>query len=260
MKRFTKISLGIAGFFTSVAIICVVIALAMGFTSHDFVQMMRDGRFSIQMGDGEIHIFGIKEKEILEFDWDFFEDEDLGESEYEDDQIYDIKGEYTNLEVEFGAGQLEIYYADVANIQIVKKDVTGFELKTDEERKTICIEGGLHVNSREDAKLTIILPRETSFEKVDLEVGAGQATIYGLIVDKLEVEVGAGQAIIEMAGSEKDYSYKVSCGIGNVEIGNHSFGGFGANQSVQQDRTDKKIEVDCGIGEVIIRFNEDSIV
>ena len=241
MKRFTKISLGIAGFFTSVAIICAVIALAMGFTSHDFVQMMRDGRFSIQMGDGEIHIFGIKEKEILEFDWDFFEDEDLGESEYEDDQIYDIKGEYTNLEVEFGAGQLEIYYADVANIQIVKKDVTGFELKTDEERKTICIEGGLHVNSREDAKLTIILPRETSFEKVDLEVGAGQA-------------------IIEMAGSEKDYSYKVSCGIGNVEIGNHSFGGFGANQSLQQDRIDKKIEVECGIGEVIIRFNEDSIV
>lgn len=260
MKLFTKISLGIAGFFVSVAIVCTLIAFGMGFSTRDFIQMAQDGKFSIQMGNGKIQIFGIEEKEIFELDWDFFDDEEKNEFELSDGQIYDVMDEIVNLEVEFGAGQLEIYYDDVANIQIQKEDVVGFELKTNKASKTLSIEGGLRANSNEGAKLVIIVPKNYSFEKVDLEVGAGQATIKGLIVDSLDVEVGAGQANVEIDGAESDYSYKVSCGIGNVVIGNRSFGGLGANESVQQDGSAGKIDVECGIGEVIIRFIEDSIL
>jgi hypothetical protein len=33
-------------------------------------------------------------------------------------------------------------------------------------------------------------------------------------------------------------------------------GGIGADQSIEKNDTDKKIQVECGIGEVIIKFAE----
>ena len=298
MKLFTKISLGIAVFFTGVAIICSLIALAMGFSARDFIKMAQDGKFSIQVEDGKIEIFGYKTNQIFELDWDFFDDKDENELTFVDGQTYDVVGEYENLEAKFGAGHLEIYYDDVENIQIKKEDVAGFELKTDEGKKTISIEGGLYSNMDDGATLIIIVPREYLFqnveleigasqanisdlcasymditigagqanindldaEKIELEVGAGQAMLKGLEIKNIEVEAGLGQVDIEIAGSEKDYCYNVNCGIGNVVIGNRSFGGIGANQSIQQDGAVGKIEVECGIGEVVIRFMEEKNV
>ena len=258
MKLFTKISLGIAAFFAVVAVVCSLLAIAMGFSAGDFIKMTQDGKFSIEMGDGKLQIFGFKEGENFEFDWDF-SDDDEG-LEFEDGESYDVTGEYKNLDIEFGAGQLEIYYADIENIQVLKSDIKGFELKTNETSKTLSIEAGLNTNANEGAKLVILVPRGTSFKKVDLEVGAGQAIIKELMVESLDVEVGAGQVEIELAGFEKDYSYDVNCGIGNVVIGDTSLGGFGANSSVDQDGAKGKINVECGVGEVIIRFVKDSII
>lgn len=253
MKLFTKICLGLAGFFASVAAICMIIAFAMGFTTNDFIRMTEEGKFSISIGDGELRIFDFVEKEIIKTD----KDTDVKvDTDSDGEKTYTISEEYKYLDIEFGAGKLDIYYDDVESIQIKKANVVGFELKTDETSNTLSIEGGLDSNGDSDAVLTIIIPKDYRFEEVELEIGAGQANVTGLKVNTLDVAVGAGQVNIQINGSEKDYTYNVECGIGNVVIGDRSFGGIGANQNVQQDGSVGKINVECGIGEVRIKFAE----
>lgn len=291
MKLFTKICLGLASFFASIAVICMIIAFAMGFTTNDFIRMTEEGKFSISIGDGELRIFDFVEKEIIKTD----KDSDVKvDTDSDGEKTYTISEEYKYLDVEFGAGKLDIYYDDVESIQIKKENVVGFELKTDETSNTLSIEGGLDSNVDSDVALTIIIPNDYRFEEVELEigasqanikgltadridiamgagqanisdlnmkemkleVGAGQAEVKGLTVETLDVEAGLGQVNIEVNGSEKDYTYNVECGIGNVVIGDRSFGGIGANQNIQQDGSVGKINVECGIGEVRIKFVE----
>lgn len=295
MKLFTKICLGLAGFFVGVAAICVIIAFAMGFTTSDFIRMAEEGKFSIKLEDGELRIFDFKEEELIKIDSDMLVDDDVKvDTDSDGEKTYTISEEYSYLDVEFGAGELDIYYDDVESIQVKKENIAGFELKTDETSNTLSIEGGLNSDMDSDATLTIIIPRDFRFEEVELEIGASQANIEGLLADKIDIAIGAGQANIsdlnikemklevgagqadvtgltvetldveagmgqvniEVNGSEKDYSYNVECGIGNVVIGDRSFGGIGANQNIQQDGSVGKINVECGIGEVRIKFTE----
>lgn len=272
MKKFTKVMLIIAGVLASVGVICVVVAFAMGLTTNHFIKMIQDGRFSFDAGDFHIS---------YDDDWkDDFEGETLG-TENEDGESVDgeIREVCANIDLEFGAGILEISYADVDYIQVKQTNVP--ELKVSVKNDTLVIrdETNIHVDidGVEDRRLTILIPREMELEDVELEigaskadisnicakalkleVGAGQANIADLNVEKLDVNAGVGQVNIELNGVQNEYNYRVECGIGHVVVGKSSYSGLGSEDDVKFEGATKEINVECGIGEVRIEFQDEA--
>lgn len=285
MKLFTKIALGIAGFFASIALICGIIAFSMGLTTDKFMDMVNRGAFSIEFGDDNvISFFGTG-------DVRWYDDEDAYVGG-ENSKI--IEQDCRNLELEYGAGQLEIYYGDVSDVQVDSKNVHGLKITVggEEGEETLYIEGGLNVTDASDSKLVIILPKEMQFEHVDMELGASQADIDGLLAEEIDLSVGAGQANIanvntrildmevgageagvtnltvwnlnlevgvgeanvQVNGAENDFNYRIECGVGEVVVGNKSYGGLGAEQTIKNQESSYMIDIECGIGSVDVQF------
>lgn len=289
MKKFTKVMLILAGVLTSIGVLCMVLAFAMGLTTDHFVKLIQDGHFSFDEGD--LHIsFGD--------DWkDDLGSEILSTEEVNGETVtYEIKETCHSMDIEFGAGILDIYYDDVECIQVKQKNIR--EFKVGVKNDTLVISEGtdvkIDIDDVEDRRLTIVIPNEMQFQEVeleigasqadikdiqsenlsitvgagqadvskiaakqfDLEVGAGQATVVQLSVDRLDVEAGVGRVDIELNGVQEDYNYKVECGIGNIQVGTSSYSGLGSEHEVKYDGVTKEIKVECGIGEVKIKFQE----
>lgn len=278
MKIFTKIILAISGTLLCIGVVCFVIATSMGLTWNQFHQMIKDGKFSFDLNDVL----------VLHLDFDFDDDS------YSDLNTVEITETCSNLDIEFGAGSLEIKYADVEHILIEQENVIHFDVDVDDE--TLQIEGGLDIGIHDtsDATLTITIPQDMVFDSIDMEigasvavitdlntdilsieVGAGSATINGLHADTLSIAVGAGKADVNnlnvkkldaevgvgelnatLLGSENDYNYKLECGIGSVQIGKNSYDGLGASQNVNHPDANRRIDIECGIGKVDIDFTE----
>lgn len=259
MKTFTKVMLILSGVFASVGVVCIIIACSMGLSWGTFKNMVHDGKFRIDFGSGlDINFFG--------------NGIHIGTGEEESGQL-DISEKIEKLDVEFGAGVLDIRYGDVEQIHIDYEYVISFESSV--KNGTLRLEGAIGAGDNSDGALVIVIPRDMEFDKVELEIGACEATIQDLVADEVKVSVGVGEATIknlstqkldaeagvgkltvELVGKQSEYSYNVDCGIGAVTIGDNSYGGLGASTSIKADDAIGQIDVDCGIGEVKVIFTE----
>jgi hypothetical protein len=247
MKGFTKIMLIVASILGVIGLASVLIAVVMGFSLSNIKNMIWDGKFSFNFNT-------------------------IGEATSSEKQIEDS---CDKMDIKFGAGQLEIYYGDVEEIQVKWKDIPNLKVEVHNGTLSVKEKDGINFNfdSNIDRKMEIIIPRDTQFKKIelevgaglaniselnvekfDLEVGAGQANVSGLSVETFDIEVGAGQINVELGGAENEYNYDVKCGVGNVVIGTTSYSGLGTTQDVKNNGATKDIKVDCGVGEVKIQF------
>ena len=291
MKTFTKVMLSLAGIFATAGVVCMLIAFIMGFSAKDFAKMLEDGNFSIQIEDGELQIFGLNDSLILEIE-DAFEENENSDFDADGDvegsvsstetaegktTTYEVEEVCKSMDIEFGAGVFEVYYADVENIVVKGTNVDELSVKVKNETLKIGFAGDMDadidIDTVEDRRLVVIIPTGTQFEAVDMEigasqaeireinaeelnitVGAGQANVDQISVSKLDIEVGLGQVNIALNGVQEDYNYNIECGMGSVTVGTVSYGGFAAEQSVTNEGATKDINVECGMGEVIIQF------
>lgn len=252
MKTFTKVTLVITTIMATIGITCILIACMMGFTWGNFRDMVMDGRFTFHFGK--------------HFNWEF-----VGVPS--DVKSKEITEDVDKLEVEYGAGELEICYGDVEYILVEQQGVVAFDVEV--EDGVLSVEGGLGFTTGNQAMLKITIPSGMEFEQVDLEigassaeiknlktdvlkieVGAGTATLTGLDVKELESETGVGELTIEMVGKKSDYSYSVDCGIGSVKIGDDSYEGIGTSKNVENSGADRYMDIECGVGEVEIHFEK----
>lgn len=284
MKRFTKTALILSGVAAGIGVICMVVSIIMGMTKDGFIHMVEDGRFSFRFGrNNAIHIFDFDD-----------EPEDMKDGTVTIDEV----GEgVLNIDLEYAGGKLEICYGDVENIQLEKKNAAGISWSYEEDTLHI-VEKETVFSDYADVSLKIILPENTTYGEINLEIGASQATIDGITADEIDIIVGAGQANItnlhakevglevgageanvtnlnvenldmevgvgqvdvQVCGAESDYNYNVECGIGSVKIGDNSYDGLGAefNSAHHNDNnhTDRLIDIECGIGEVVVKFTE----
>lgn len=91
-------------------------------------------------------------------------------------------------------------------------------------------------------------------KEVDLECGAGEADLYGEITKEIKIECGVGKVHYTAEGSQEDYDYEVSCGIGSVTVGGDSYSGLGGERKISNGGS-KKMEIECGIGLVDVSFD-----
>lgn len=92
-------------------------------------------------------------------------------------------------------------------------------------------------------------------DKLDLECGAGEAIVRGNAVREANIECGVGSVAYTAVGYQQDYNYELSCGIGELIVGNDSFSGLGKERSIDNGGS-KSMDIECGIGSVTVAFEE----
>lgn len=250
MKRFTKIALITALLMAIFGVACILAAFSMGLSTEAFVQMVKNGEFSFPRGQ-------LSEEEIREIEI----------------SSQQISRDFTSLDIEYGAGDIRIFYGDVDDVEVTQKGISTYGWMIND--LTLCIEGSSSIKTGAEGYLEIILPRGKHLESIELSLGASKAEISDLVAESVSIEVGAGEAIvtnldtqkleaetgvgsleIQLAGKEADYNYKVECGIGSIIIGKNSYSGFGALNDIENPGAMKNVDVECGIGQIELSFVE----
>ncbi len=256
MKVLTRVVLSIVGVLTAVGVVCFLLAWEMGFDGKSFQNMIQEGKFTFDFGDGFHLNWGSSDEELSSSDVVNYTD------------ILSIK----NLDVEYGAGEFTIRYEDTDKVSVESHDVIGFE--TNIKDGTLIVKGDLSTSVGHESSMVIILPEEFVFDEVKLELGASAATAKGLSANSLKIELGAGEATftdldvlklnaevgvgqlnLNLVESEEDYNYQLECGIGEINFGSNSYAGLGSSNTVNRDGATRSIDIDCGIGEVNVKFN-----
>ena len=262
MKKFTKVAVVLAIIFAIVGITCVVSAFAMGFTWDNLKGMVTTGKFD----------FAVELDDFDEYDKDIVK----GQDEKSGDVITPNES-FQNLDIEFGAGALEIVYADVESVEVQNNSVQGFKCYVEEN--TLHIKGGLKVGVNSGAgSIVVNIPRNMTFDEFDLELDAGNANINGLVANSVDIgvgagdvelkgldtkavdaEVGAGDLYIELVGGESDYNYETECGIGDIKIGATSVSGMGGSKKTNNPGASRFLDLECGIGNIQIEFQNQNL-
>lgn len=86
-------------------------------------------------------------------------------------------------------------------------------------------------------------------DEANIDCGVGNVEINGKINIKGNIKCGIGNVSLNLIGSEKDYDYDLSLGIGEVSINNTKIEGSG-NRVINNNSNKKSFKIDCGIGNV----------
>lgn len=92
----------------------------------------------------------------------------------------------------------------------------------------------------------------------DLQVGAGTIDIDQIDVQKLNADCGAGEIDMVVTGKEKDYNYELSCGMGEIDLENSEYSGFGIEKTISNEGAQKDMVLECGMGEIDVEFTGES--
>lgn len=109
----------------------------------------------------------------------------------------------------------------------------------------------VYVGAGEFKNVASVTANDTS-----IEVGTGSVQLSGLDTKLLEGECGMGALTLELAGKESDYSYKLECGVGNIQLGAQSYSGLGREKTIQNPGASRQANLECGMGEISVSFME----
>ncbi len=149
--------------------------------------------------------------------------------------------EFRNIDVEIGAGQLE---ADSLTAEDIEMKIGAGSIIVD---SLICEEGKISVGAGE------AIIKEGISGELDLDVGLGDLQYDGSLSGDLDADCGMGNMDIRLDNEEEDYDYKIDVGMGDITIGNNSYGGMAQSKEIDHD-ADAKMDLDCGMGSIKIKF------
>lgn len=253
MKKFTKVALIFAVVFAIIGAICIVVSFTLGLTWDKVSGMVREGKFNFAISSNGFYV------------------------EESEGTVTTVDEDFRNLDIEFSAGTLEVVYADVEEVEVQQENVHGFKRYVKEH--TLHIEGGTKIGLNNAGGTIIVrIPKDMTFHEVDLEFGAGEAKLTGLVADSVDIEVGAGEAKLigldvkelnaetgagelyaELVGSETDYNYDAECGIGEIKIGTTSISGLGGSKETRNPGANRFMDLECGVGQIQIEFQNQDI-
>lgn len=94
---------------------------------------------------------------------------------------------------------------------------------------------------------------DAEFEKVKVEVGAGRCAIQGEVNDDIKAECAMGSLELKLKGEEEDFNYDIETVSGSISVGNHEYSGLAKEKEIDHD-ADKKMELECAMGSIEVRF------
>lgn len=149
--------------------------------------------------------------------------------------------EFRNIDVEIGAGQLE---ADSLTAKDIEMQIGAGSIIVD---TLICEEGKISVGAGE------AIIKEGISGELDLDVGLGDLQYDGVLSGDLDADCGMGNMDIRLDGKEEDFNYKIDVGMGDITVGNSSYGGMAQSKEIDND-AEAEMDLDCGMGSIKIKF------
>lgn len=143
-----------------------------------------------------------------------------------------------DVEIDSGAGKIDVDKLSVRNLNL---NLGAGSVNIDNLMvfNSASIDGG--------AGETVI--KNSDINNLELDMGVGRFSITATILGNSDIDHGVGEAIINLLGDAVEYQINVSKGLGSVSvdgknINNNSIIGNGMN----------KIDLDCGVGSVVVNF------
>lgn len=91
--------------------------------------------------------------------------------------------------------------------------------------------------------------------KCNIDVGLGEFDVENTSVNSMNVDCGMGEVKANLDNGYREFDYTLKVGAGEIEVGDEKYEGL--SQSVKlSNGTGRNIDVDCGMGEVKIKFNQ----
>lgn len=138
--------------------------------------------------------------------------------------VYIPKDKLNYVDVSIGAGEMKCSGIDAENFKI---DVGAGEGKIEHSQLNNC----------------------------NIDVGLGEFDIESTSVNNMDVDCGMGEVKANLDNGYREFDYTLKVGAGEIELGNEKYEGI--SQSVKlSNGTGRNIDVDCGMGDVKIKFNK----
>lgn len=91
--------------------------------------------------------------------------------------------------------------------------------------------------------------------EASLECGTGTLEATGSATQELDMENDVGNIIYHAAGNQKEYNYEISCGAGEIVIGEKVYRGIKPEEKINNN-AQKLINIECNVGEITVDFTE----
>ena len=163
---------------------------------------------------------------------------------------------FTEIDADIDWGELQIIPSSDNKVSVDAKDVPDTfksEIKNGVLIVTFNTKNGTVAPKNAQTSVTIKVPSK-DYEKLNLDLGAGDTTIKDLNISKIDIDCGAGELYI--TNVEADKIMEINSGTGSIDISDSITGGLDADFGVGKFNFDGTINgdinVDCGIGNVDI--------
>ena len=261
MKKFTKISLILCAILAGAGLLSCIVGIGLGFGFGQIGEMVENGVFSFAWSDMGFQWRGGHEAE------DGADDPAGGWTQLQENWE---GAEVQNLDIEFRWGTLMIEPSNTSQIEAeasYRQEGKDYErsLRLKLEGDTLKVEDEFSRKNPwllrpqgEDARLTLRIPAEMTFEDVKLDVDAATVELFTALdcqelemkigagvfsdsgeatavrAEEMKLEVGAGTMSVSRVWARK---LEAVCGVGQMELG----------EVTASDTT-----VDCGVGEIFM--------
>lgn len=213
------------------------------------MESVRAGYFEFGPFSSSGYYMGVKD--------DFFEGHGDAYWDWEDTSSYDG---ITKIDMDLNEASFHMIQGDSDRILVEITGEDGKHSKVVQKGDELKISN--HYKMPYESTVTLYCPENLELEQLDIFLGAGEVSIDmplkvgNLSGDKMGFECGIGSIEAYLDGSESDYSYELECAVGEMQIGNMSYGGIGEREIRNRTGNGKKIEASCAMGSVMILFQE----
>lgn len=182
-----------------------------------------------------------------------------------------LKGEHKSKLVNIGDGnalEILITVPKETNLKLLKLDFYAGEVfvdlpTSDLDDSDFNVDAGkLTVSNLNSTKLVIDIGAgemdgdHLKCETAVIDCGMGETDIDNFsVTKKLDASVGMGEITLNMNGKRNDYNYEISCGMGNLQVGDQSYSGLSNDATIDND-AQADVKLDCGMGNLEVNFED----
>lgn len=237
MKKFTKVSMIVAGILAAVGVICCIVSLVMGVSIKETAAAA--SRMGMNIGFNDGFSFTLGNKITL--------DQSL-------DEPIELK-DNMSLSIDVGGAELEVKESDNGKFFVESE---GINMAWNIEEDEIIVQTGEQkiFGNTNSEKMIIYVPKDYEFKEVEIDCGAGAIDVDSLTSKNFDLEIGAGEVVV------KDIDVKdmdVECGAGSIEISGSVSGNGNIECSMgeidlnlEQEEDYYNYNIDCSMGAIYI--------
>jgi len=154
---------------------------------------------------------------------------------------------FEKITIETGAGTLKLNTN--LNADNIRVDIGAGELVSEDYQ----------INAEEELNIYVgagsVDLEDVKAKQLKVESGVGEAHMNRVLADNIRIDCGMGDIKLGCIGVLEDFDYKIDYGIGSVSVGDSTYSGLGGSKVIQ-NKSDKKIEIECGVGSVDVDFTK----